>query len=70
MIELSVALAASSPLQAWILRSQKEIAARLGNARRTVSRHGPAPVAVGMVKLGLDRGAAANRLAIDNALSV
>jgi len=50
MSVLSVALAAAAPLQAWILRSQKEIAAQLGNARPTVSRHGPAPVAVGMVK--------------------
>jgi len=30
MIELNVANGTSSPLQAWILRSQKEIAARLG----------------------------------------
>jgi hypothetical protein len=54
MIELSVAVVASSPLQAWILRWQKDIVARHGVLRRTVEP---------------SRTAAANRLATDNALA-
>jgi len=70
MIELSVALAASSPLQAWILRSQKEIAARLDNARPRYRGTDQRQWQLAWSSLGLDRGAAANRLAIDNALTV